>query len=205
MTREKHRQFMSIMIFFAFLLLRGKAFDLMVCLSSHCLSEPIYNDARINAKSKTHKNWNRASASDEREQLDVGLLFFLFHFLLLYISVKIRVSNARSTLFTNTKPVYYYNVPILKSGVFFSSLPIRLRFNTIQQIAIILYTLKCMPREKLVKVPKKSFTKINWKEKFAWIFSFSFSIFSSFSFFLFFFLSYSFLFLSAFGCLHAKQ
>lgn len=118
--REKHRQFMSIMIFFAFLLLRGKTFDLMVCSSSHCLNEPIYNDARINAKSKTHKNRNRASASDEREQLDVGLLFFLFHFLLLYISVKIRVSNARSTLFTNTKPVYYYyNVPILKSGIFF--------------------------------------------------------------------------------------
>lgn len=66
--------------FFAVLLLRGKAFDLMVCSSSHCLSEPIYNDARINAKSKTHKNRNRASASDEREQLDVGFFFFYFIF-----------------------------------------------------------------------------------------------------------------------------
>lgn len=43
-----------------FLLLRGKAFDLMVC--SPCrfcpfACEPIYNDARMTVKSKTHKNW----------------------------------------------------------------------------------------------------------------------------------------------------
>lgn len=80
--RETQTIYVDYDFFLRFYCCVAKAFDLMVCSSSYCLSEPIYNDARINAKSKTHKNRNRASASDEREQLDVGLLFFFIYFIL---------------------------------------------------------------------------------------------------------------------------
>lgn len=138
-------------------------------------------------KSKTHENWIFFSITYKAEKMkenkfDTEDVFFFFvaHSWFLYF-VKRRVSNARFTLFTNTKPVYYYNVvrdTNEQSGWFsFFSTLICLRFNTIQLIAIILYTLNTCPR-KVNEKCQKTFTKINEiQQNFLWIFSIFFFVF----------------------------
>lgn len=81
--RNDERETQTIYVdydFFAVLLLRGKAFDLMVCSSSHCLSEPIYNDARINAKSKTHKIGIEHQPQMKENNLMLDFFFISFSF-----------------------------------------------------------------------------------------------------------------------------
>lgn len=94
-----------------------------------------------------------------------------------------RVSNARFTLFTNTKPVYYYEVRINQiervwrlCSIFFSSSLLVFSFNTLSYVCDLiqssrllshysLYTLMRELNEKKWPKGKKILTKIKCNEK----------------------------------------
>ena len=128
-------------------------------------------------KSKTHENWIFSALHKKLKRWKRTSMTMLNSVLsirrALFFSSFCQKTHTQFTLFTNTRPAYYYNVARCERKfwlVLIFSMLVCLRFNIIQSISAILYTSNACPRKVNQKCQKTS-TKLNENQQnFVWIF-----------------------------------